>query len=252
VRRFTISPERVDGDRVAFDRDESHHLARVLRLRPGDTVIAADGRGHDYTVRIETIGEAQATGTVLGVAARGAESPLAITLVQAVPKGDKMEAIVRAATELGVTRVLPALAVRTIVRLEPARWRERARRWQRVAREAAKQCGRATVPDVDLPRPLEDCLAATAEAGLRLCLWEGEAPPLADVLAATAAPPATAALVVGPEGGLAREEVEQARAHGFRLAGAGPRVLRTETAGPALIAILQFRFGDLATGAVAR
>jgi len=175
VRRFTLAPERIDGGRVVFDRDESRHIVRVLRLRPGDTVLAADGAGRDYTVRLETIGDA-ATGTVLGVTARAAESPLRVTLVQSVPKGDKMERIVRAATELGVARVIPVLTERTIVALEPGRWRERARRWQRVAKEAAKQCGRALIPAVDAPRPLVDVLALDEPAELKLCVWEGVVP----------------------------------------------------------------------------
>jgi 16S rRNA (uracil1498-N3)-methyltransferase len=208
-------------------------------------VIAVDGSGHDYTVRLERVGEGEATGTIVGIAAAAVESPLAITLVQGVPKGDKMELIVRAATELGVARVVPALTERTIVRLEPARWRERARRWQRVAREAAKQSRRAVIPEVEVPRPLDEALERAAAAALRICLWEGESRPLAHVLDAVAGAPPSAAVVVGPEGGLGRDEVARAGARGFALAGAGPRILRTETAGPALIAILQHRFGDL-------
>jgi 16S rRNA (uracil1498-N3)-methyltransferase len=145
MRRFTIAPERIARGHVAFDADESHHLCRVLRLRPGDTVIATDGAGHDYTVVLDTVG-AQATGSVLKVAAHDAESPLAVTLVQVIPKGDRMETIVRAATELGVARVLPALSARTVVRLDAAGWSERTRRWQRVAREATKQCRHGVVP----------------------------------------------------------------------------------------------------------
>lgn len=257
MRRFTLAPDRIDGGRVVFDREESRHISRVLRLRPGDTVLAADGAGHDYTVRLETVGEA-ATGTVLGVAARAAESPLRLTLVQSVPKGDKMELIVRAATELGVARVVPVLSERTIVALEPARWRERARRWQRVAKEAAKQCGRAVVPPVDAPRPLADVLALDEPAELRLCLWEGaaragegggQARSLGTTLAAnlpgSLPPDARVHLLVGPEGGLARGEVERARAGGWTVVGVGPRILRTETAGPAIIAILQSKFGDM-------
>jgi len=253
VRRFTIAPERLEGGRVVFDREESHHLARVLRLRPGDTVIAGDGAGREYTVRIETVGE-EASGTVLGVTARESESPLRITLVQSVPKGDKMEAIVRAATELGVARVVPALTARTVVTLEPSRWRDRARRWQRVAKEAAKQCGRAVVPPVDIPRPLADVLALDEPADLRLCLWEGAidersgslpVATLADSLPAALDAGSRIHLLVGPEGGLSREEVESARAHRWTIVGMGPRILRTETAGPAVIAVLQSRFGDL-------
>lgn len=242
MRRFTLAPERVDGDRVTFERDDTRHMRLVLRLTPGDLVVAGDGRGRDYTVRLESLGEA-ASGTILRVAATGAESPLAVTLLQGVPKGDRMESIVRAATELGVARVWPALTERTIVRLEPGRWRERARRWQRVAREAAKQCGRAVVPEVESPRPLAEWLPQVRE-GLRLCLWEGDVPPLAVALSRLSRP-AAAAVLVGPEGGLARVEVEAARAAGWVPASLGPRILRTETAGPAVIAVLQHVLGDL-------
>ncbi len=165
MRRFTIAPERIRDGRVFFDRDESRHLARVLRLRSGDTVLAADGAGHEYTVRLETIGD-EATGTVLDVGANDHESPLRITLIQSVPKGDKMESIVRASTELGVTRIVPVLTARTIVTLEPGRWRDRARRWQRVAKEASKQCGRAVVPAVDVPHPLDEALDLSEDAAL--------------------------------------------------------------------------------------
>ncbi|HEX9821441.1 MAG TPA: 16S rRNA (uracil(1498)-N(3))-methyltransferase [Methylomirabilota bacterium] len=243
MRRFTLEPERLASGRVTFDAEESRHLTRVLRLRPGDTVVATDGAGRDYTVRLESVGAA-ATGTVLAEAAGVPASPLAVTLVQGVPKGDKMEAIVRAATELGVARVRPALCARTIVRLEPARWRDRTRRWQRVAREAAKQSGRAVIPDVEAPRPLAEWLAGGEPADLGLCLWEGAGEPLGRLLADVVAP-RSALVVVGPEGGLAQAEVEAARAGGLTVVGLGPRILRTETAGPAIVAILQSRFGDL-------
>jgi 16S rRNA (uracil1498-N3)-methyltransferase len=249
VHRFTISPDRIDGGRVVFDRDESRHLG-VLRLRPGDTVLAVDGEGREYTVRLERVGEA-AHGAVLDVAARATESPLHITLLQSVPKGDRMDTIVRASTELGVARVVPLLTARTVVALDAGRWRDRARRWQRVAREAAKQCGRAVVPPVDTPRDLDEALALEAAADLRLCLWE-EARTGPDTSLASALPPAMARgagiqLLIGPEGGLSSAEVDLARARGVTVVSAGPRILRTETAGPAIIAVLQARFGDLAS-----
>ncbi|HSF05611.1 MAG TPA: 16S rRNA (uracil(1498)-N(3))-methyltransferase [Methylomirabilota bacterium] len=243
-RRFTLTPGQVSGDRVTFDRTESHHMTAVLRLAPGDLVVAADGRGQDYTVRLEAVGET-AVGTILRVATSTSEPPLTITLVQGIPKGDRMETIVRAATELGVQRVLPAITERTIMRLEPSRWRDRARRWQRVAKEASKQCGRAVIPEVEHPRQLGEWLELTGSADLRLCLWEGQAPLLADLCDGLTRAPAIAFALVGPEGGLTREEVERARARGWSPASLGPRILRTETAGPAVIAILQFRFGDL-------
>ena len=244
MRRFTVAPERIAAGRVAFDRDESRHLVHVLRLRPGDTVIASDGAGRDYTVRLETTGE-HATGTVLGIAEGRTESPLTVTLLQGVPKGDRMEAIVRAATELGVARICPVLAERTVVRLEPARWRERARRWQRVAREATKHCRRAVIPAVDAPRSLLEWLGDLPDVDLAICLWEGVAPPLSAALASSEHVPGQVVLLVGPEGGLAPVEVDAARAHGMAVASLGPRTLRTETAGLAALAIIQSRWGDV-------
>jgi 16S rRNA (uracil1498-N3)-methyltransferase len=243
MRRFTLPPEQLAGGRVTFDAGESRHLARVLRLRPGDTIVATDGSGRDFTIRLESVGQ-PVTGTVLAETVGVPASALAVTLIQGVPKGDKMETIVRAATELGVARVRPALCARTIVRLEPGRWRDRARRWQRVAREAAKQCGRAVIPEIEPPRPLAEWLADAEPADLALCLWEGEGTPLGRLLAA-ATSPRSALVVVGPEGGLDAEEVEAARARGLTVTSLGPRILRTETAGPAIVAILQSRFGDL-------
>jgi 16S rRNA (uracil1498-N3)-methyltransferase len=234
---------------VAFDADETHHLVRVLRLGVGDRVVAADGRGAAWEVRLLTLGET-ATGTIVGPVALAAESPLHVALVQAVPKGDRMEAVVRAATELGVARILPALTERTIVRLDAGAWRERARRWQRVAREATKQCGRAVVPPVEPPRPLAGWLAPEAAADLRLCLWEGDARPLGDVLARLGGRPRSASVIVGPEGGLTDAEVARAGAAGYVPVSLGGRILRTETAGPTIVAVLQHVLGDL--GGVSR
>jgi len=245
MRRFTIAPERIADGRVTFDARETRHLARVLRLDRGDTVVATDGTGRDYTVRLDAV-HPRATGVVVGVAECAVESPLAITLVQGVPKADKLETIVRAATELGVTRIVPALAARTVVRLDQARASARVARWQRVAREAAKQCGRAIVPDVAPARTYDACLDEARHADVALCVWEGESRSLAVALAEIERPRRIAVLI-GPEGGLERREAEAARAHGWQVVGLGTRILRTETAGPAVIAILQSRWGDLGT-----
>ena len=170
---------------------------------------------------------------------------------------------------LVVARIVPVTTERTVVTLEPSRWRERARRWQRVAKEAAKQCGRAVIPPVDVARPLAEFLALDEPAHLRLCLWPraaaqgegggeaaaaqgqggGQALPFGTTLTQSLPPTlpvgAHVHLLIGPEGGLSRREVETAEAHGFRVVGVGPRILRSETAGPAILAVLQSRFGGL-------
>jgi 16S rRNA (uracil1498-N3)-methyltransferase len=246
--RFHLPPERVRGDLVEFDSDETHHLVRVLRLRPGDVVQALDGRGLALTVQLTTIGSRHAKGHVLARSQVNAESPLALTLVQSIPKGDKMETIVRMATELGVERVAPVLTERTVVRMDGVRWGERAQRWQRVAQEAAKQSGRSVVPVVQSPRSFERWFTAESPGTLVVCLHEAEERPLSCVLPAP--PVRRVALVVGPEGGLSQGEIEILRAGGALVAGLGPRILRTETAGPVGLALLQARYGDLGTKTV--
>jgi 16S rRNA (uracil1498-N3)-methyltransferase len=245
-RRFLIRPGDVEGSRVRFDPGESRHIARVLRLRPGDVVQAGDGRGREFQVRLERVHARQVSGAVVATIVPAAESPVAITLAQGIPKGDRMEDIIRAITELGAARVVPLVTERTIVRFNAQRARDRLRRWQRVALEAAKQCGRAVVPAVDAPRRLAEFIGEPGEPdSLRLCCWEGERQELAAVLAEYPADVSRVTVLVGPEGGLAVAEVEATREWGYRTVGLGPRRLRSETAGPAVVAILQFTLGDL-------
>jgi 16S rRNA (uracil1498-N3)-methyltransferase len=241
VSRFHIRPEAVRGDRVAFDAQETHHLARVLRLRAGDLVQAVDGAGHELTVRLTRVGAREAEGAVLARAARTTESRLHLTLAQGVAKGDKLEGVIRMATELGAARIVPLITERTVVSPEAAA--RRLVRWRRVAKEAAKQSGRAVIPEVAAAGTLDAWLAARAEGGLLLCLWENEPVGLDDRL--PAGPVTRATVVVGPEGGLSLAEVERLRAAGAVVVGLGPRILRTETAGPVAVALLQSRYGDL-------
>lgn len=243
MTRFHVRGEPDGEGHVAFDAHEAHHLARVLRLGAGDVVQALDGRGHELTVRLTEVGPRGAAGTVVERVARATESPLDLTLVQGIVKGDKLDAVIRMATELGVRRVAPVITERTIARAEPARWPHRLERWRRVAREAAKQSGRAIVPDVEAPCDLAEWTAAPRAPGLFVCLWERETTALAAVLPAERVE--RASVVVGPEGGLSEGEVERLGAAGAIVAGLGPRILRADTAGPVAIALLQSRYGDL-------
>ena len=194
--RFYLRAEAVSGPRVTFDAQETRHLARVLRLRPGDVVHAVDGQGQELTVRLTQVSTRSAEGLILGREAGRSESPLLLTLVQGLPKGDKMEAIIRMATELGVTRVVPVITERTVGRADATRGAGRLLRWQRVAREAAKQCGRTVIPEVTASRALAEWLGDGSPEGLLLCLWEDERARLADRL-----PPAPVAAWWGARAG---------------------------------------------------
>jgi 16S rRNA (uracil1498-N3)-methyltransferase len=243
VTRFHLDPGAVQGDRVTFAAAAAHHLGRVLRATVGDLVQAVAADGALLSVRLTAIAPRRAEGHVVERTRLDTESPLRLTLAQAVPKGDKMEGIVRMTTELGVSRLIPLLTERTIVRLPPDRWAARLARWQRVAREAAQQSGRAAVPEITAPRDLSTWRPDPERDGLLICFWEEEPGGLQAQLPAGPCPAAT--LIVGPEGGLTAEEVRGLVAAGALVAGLGPRVLRTETAGAVAVALLQSRYGDL-------
>jgi 16S rRNA (uracil1498-N3)-methyltransferase len=243
VTRFHLARDAVHGDRVVFDATAAHHLGRVLRAATGDLVQAVDADGALLSVRLTTIAPRAAEGVIVTRARLETESPLRLTLAQAVPKGDKMEGIVRMTTELGVRRVIPLLTERTVVRPEPGRWAARLARWQRVAREAAQQSGRAAVPEITPPRALSGWRLDPEADGLLICCWEEETRGLEERL--PAGPCAAATVIVGPEGGLTAAEVGGLIDAGALVAGLGPRVLRTETAGAVAVALLQARYGDL-------
>ncbi len=244
MRRCVIRPEAIVAGTVRFDREELHHLARVLRLRPGALVEAADGLGRVYTVRLEALTPGAAWGTILGERAPGGESPCAITLAQAILKGERMTWVIQKATELGVARLVPLETERVVARPAGERTGARRARWERVAREAVKQCGRARVPAVEAVRPLRDLLAETRAHDAAWLCWEGGGPSVAR-LAREAGRPRRLLLLVGPEGGFTREEVQRAEAAGARLVGLGPRILRAESAAIVAIALCQHLFGDL-------
>ncbi len=227
---------------MRFDATAAHHLGRVLRAAVGDLIQAVDD-GTLLSVRLTAIGGRRAEGLVVSRAPLATESPLRLTLAQAVPKGDKMDGIVRMATELGVSRVIPLTTERSVVRLSAERWGARRARWERVAREAAQQSGRATAPEIAPGRTLADWPIDPTTDGLVICFWESEPRGLAALLPPE--PCSTATVIVGPEGGLTADEVRALAQAGAVVAGLGPRVLRTETAGPVAVALLQARYGDL-------
>ena len=245
TRFLHLTPDAVRGDRVTFPAAAAHHLGRVLRAAVGDVVQAVDGAGSLLSVRLTAVAARAAEGVIVGREPVATESPLDLTLAQGVPKGDKMDAIVRAATELGVSRVIPLLTARTVARPEPGRWAARLARWQRIAKEAAQLSGRGTVPEVAAARDVSTLAREAGETGLLICLWEGEREGLDKRLPPPPCPRVT--VVVGPEGGLTTDEVRALTDAGAVVAGLGPRVLRTETAGVVAVALLQARYGDLGT-----
>lgn len=228
------------GASVALEGEAANRVARVLRLRPGDAVTLFDGRGGEYAAVLQEVRKGRVTAEVGVFRERDMESPLPVTLVQGIAKGERMDFAIQKAVELGVQRVIPVFTRRSVVRLEGHRLQRRRQHWQGVAASACEQCDRNRIPEVAAPQPLADWLAAPP-TGLRLLLHHA-----ADGGVDALSPPAEGVvLLIGPEGGLNDAERQAAHNAGFRAMRLGPRVLRTETAAIAALATIQSRWGDL-------
>jgi 16S rRNA (uracil1498-N3)-methyltransferase len=235
-RRIHVPPERIEGATARLDAAGRHYLVDVLRLEPGSGVEVFDGRGALYEGRIEPGFERLALGPRRDAPPGGAPIQLALALA----KGEKVDLVVQKATELGVARIVPWAAERSVVRLEGERAEDRAGRWRRIAEEAARQCGRADVPEVRSPATLGE-LVAELPPGYLPTVFHGEGgAPIARLPDA-----AGVVAIVGPEGGLTPAELGTLERAGAVRASLGPRTLRAETAAIAAVALLQARYGDL-------
>lgn len=239
TRSFVAHPLAV-GDTIALPEDAAAHLVRVLRLQVGDPCVLFNGDGFDRDARIVSTGKREVLAEIIASRPIDNESPLAITLLQGIARGEKMDLILQKATELGVTRILPVFSERSEVKLDAQRADRRVAHWREVVVSACEQSGRARVPDVAAPQPLAQASALRQGRGFLLDPFAGST--LAslqggDLRACT--------LAIGPEGGWSPRDREQLAAAGFEGLQLGPRILRTETAGIAAIAALQAKAGDL-------
>jgi 16S rRNA (uracil1498-N3)-methyltransferase len=229
------------GAHVTLPETAGHHVARVLRLKEGDPLILFDGRGGEWTAAITLVRKDEVRADLKSFDPVDRETPLAVTLVQAVAAADKMDWIVQKCVELGVAAIRPVAAKRSVIRLSGERMERRVAHWQAVAAAACEQCGRNRVPVVapivDLPQYLGE---PAVENELRLLASPVDARRLREL----PQPQGGVTLLVGPEGGFEDGELQAAHAVGFRGVNLGPRVLRTETAGAAALAGMMALWGD--------
>lgn len=237
--RFFVEPVSETGATFPLPQAAAHHAARVLRMRVGDTLALFNGHGGEYHTHITAIDRDKVTVAIQAFDPIEREAPLAITLMQGIAHGERMDAVIQKATELGVARIVPVACARSVTRLDAERADKRVAHWRSIAIAACEQCGRNRVPEIGAVATLESALAHET-AGLRLML----SPHASVSLRSIAQRPDGITLLVGPEGGLTDAEEDAATAAGFRPIRLGPRVLRTETAGPAFIAGLLARWGD--------
>jgi 16S rRNA (uracil1498-N3)-methyltransferase len=255
LTRVYVEADLTPGTVVELPPDTASHLAKVLRARSGDELILFNGDGREFIGAIEAVRGSRVSAAVGDSRRVDRESPFAITLVQCVPRGDRMDFIVQKATELGVARIVPVLSQRSVVRLDKTHSESKAIHWRAVAVSACEQCGRNRVPAIEPAQPLLNYLGETASGtGPKLVFEPDSAPhahPAAHDLSGAAGPGGAAGpsrvaeIAIGPEGGFASDELEAFRVAGYSQVGLGPRILRAETAAIAAVVWLQARFGDM-------
>lgn len=251
--RFFVEEEiPAEATRWGISGGDARHIRTVLRMAAGDELTLCDGRRTDIQARILALtddvvelalGERQANQT---------ESPLELWLFQGLPKSDKMDSIIQKSVELGASRIIPVACERSVAKIEAKDAIRKTERWNKIAREAAKQCGRGLLPQVESPISFREAIHLAAEADLALIPWENERdqsirrlltaqePRLLSLVRDGQRP--RVAVLIGPEGGFSLAEIDHALANGLEPVTLGQRILRTETAGPAVLAMLGYQF----------
>lgn len=243
MRRFYLRGPVPAGDLLTVGGDEAHHLRNVLRLKAGTRVIFFDGGGGEYEAELLSLASSGVTARII---ARRREKldRCRVSMGQGLLTGQKMDLVVQKAAELGLAAILPFTSKHCTIR-EPAA--AKAERWQRIAREACKQCGRAREPEIGPVADWPGLLAAGKTRDLAVAFWEKEKTTGLEELRTIISEqqPASLLFLIGPEGGLAVEEIELARAANFRIVGLGRRILRAETASLAAATLVQYLVGNL-------
>jgi 16S rRNA (uracil1498-N3)-methyltransferase len=248
INRFFTPQALGPGIDVELEEKTAHYMSRVLRVRPGQAVVLFNGDGFDYAAEISAMNKKQLTASVSARLPGASESPVSITMVQAISRGERMDQSLQKCTELGAAAFQPLVTERVEVRLNPDRLAGRMAHWRRVVISACEQSGRAIIPEVYAPTTLTDWLDSPS-GNDRICL---ALDPGGDEFLIQPNPGQNVEIVIGPEGGFTSAETRMMSHRGVTLLRLGSRVLRTETAGPAALAVLQAVAGDFVPGSAFR
>ena len=240
--RLFVSGALINDAEIELDGDRARYVGKALRARIGDRVTVFNGDGPEWPATITRINKT-IVGLKLGESVEaGTESPLKIHLVQGISRGDRMDVVVQKATELGVKRITPVMTEYGVVKLDAGRAEKRREHWQKIATSACEQSERTRLPLIDIPMPLKNWFGNKPETvDTELILTPGVATSLSSITA----PETKVCVLIGPEGGFSETEHQDAAVAGFQAVSLGPRVLRTESAAIATLAVLQSLFGDL-------
>ena len=243
MSRFYVPKESVEGDSVYISGKEAHHILDVMRLKVSDHITVFDGTGKVYTGIVKEAGRKSLSLKIIETRNLSGEERHSITLIQAIPKKEKMDYIAEKATELGVVKIIPVTTERTIPDWNETKKAGIVERWQRISQEAAKQCGRSDLPEVQPITSFEKAVKNINGYDLKLiAALSDKAIRLKDALKGCMA--GRIAIAIGPEGDFTPEEIKMAEEAGFKTVNLGPRVFKSDTAGLAVLAIINYEYGN--------
>ncbi|MDO7905474.1 16S rRNA (uracil(1498)-N(3))-methyltransferase [Paenibacillus sp. JX-17] len=249
MQRYFITQEQFGENSVTITGEDARHISRVMRGKPGDKVIVSDGASREALVELTSLEAGEVTAAIIDRLEMNAEPKVKVTIAQSLPKGDKMELVIQKCTEIGADRFVPFLSERTIVQYDSKKEGKRVERWRKIAKEAAEQCHRNRIPEVDSPLGWKALLTSFEEYDLVCYCYEKESGrQLRDMVKPFVEhhPDGGKVLVVvGPEGGFTEQESQAAEAAGAFPTGLGRRILRAETAGMAALTCILYESGEM-------
>ncbi|MBE6014485.1 MAG: 16S rRNA (uracil(1498)-N(3))-methyltransferase [Lachnospiraceae bacterium] len=243
--QFFVEPHQVGTEKITITGPDVNHIKNVLRMKPGTKVRISNKEDKDYICHITELSDEEIIAVIDDVDTAGTELPADIVLFQGLPKGDKMETVIQKNVELGVKRIVPVAMSRSIVKLDAKKAKAKVERWQRIAESAAKQSKRMIIPEISPVATFKEAIDEMADMDIILFPYEN-AEGMTDTRAAieTINKGDRVAIFIGPEGGFEPEEVSKATEAGAKVISLGKRILRTETAGMALMSMIMYRLED--------
>jgi 16S rRNA (uracil1498-N3)-methyltransferase len=245
MRRFFIRPSEIEKQFPSVQGSDVLHIRKVLRLKPGDRILLLDGHGNEYEAIIYEIFDDRIQVDIIKKYQSQTEPPIRIIVMQAFLKEKKMDILIRALTEIGISTWIPVFTDHSIPKPDEKRQASRTERWKEIAKESIKQCRRSIPPEILPPATFHQAIHADMDADLKIIFWENEMVPLREKIVPDFKKPTDIIIMLGPEGGFSQKEIDHATSAGFIGASLGPRILRSETAAIAACVLIQHIYGDM-------
>lgn len=244
--RFFVERENISENKITITNTDVAHITRVLRMNVGEPLTICDGMGNDYETKISQISEKSIDCDIISKEKSNTEPDVKVTLFQCLPKASKMEYIIQKTTELGISKIVPCASMRCVVKLDGKKAEQKKQeRWQKIASEAAKQCGRGIIPQVSMPMTIKEVMQNAKDYDLFFVPYECEEQTNIKSVLTSAKEPKNVAFIIGPEGGFDPSEIDMIQKAGIKTVTLGRRILRTETAGEAVLAMTMYEIGDI-------